>query len=46
LNLNAAFTFWLPTQVCYHDNSDRFCVSDGLKVEKSLFIGGGLSFLP
>jgi hypothetical protein len=46
LTLNGAFTFWIPSQLCYHDNSDRYCVEKGLKVQKSLFVGGGLSFLP
>jgi tetratricopeptide (TPR) repeat protein len=46
INLMASFTLWLPVQVCYHDNSDRYCISDGLKLEKSLFVGGGVYFLP
>jgi hypothetical protein len=46
IDLNVAFTFWIPRQLCFHDSNDRFCVTDGLKLQKSLFIGGGLSFLP
>jgi tetratricopeptide (TPR) repeat protein len=46
VSLSTAFTFWIPTQLCYHDGSDRYCVSSGLKTQHSLFVGAGLSFLP
>jgi hypothetical protein len=46
VSLDLAFTFWIPTQLCYHDSSDRYCVSDGLKTQHSLFMGAGVSFLP
>ena len=46
VGLNAAFTFWIPTQLCYHDSGDRYCVSKGLRTEKSLFVGAGVYFLP
>ena len=41
-----AFTFWLPSQICYHDGGDRFCVDEGLKSQHSLFFGAGVYFLP
>jgi hypothetical protein len=45
-SLHTAFQFWIPTQLCYHDGSDRYCVSHGLKTQHSLFVGAGVSFLP
>jgi hypothetical protein len=44
--LNAAFTFWLPQQLCYHNAGDHYCIDEGLKTEHSFFIGAGASFLP
>jgi tetratricopeptide (TPR) repeat protein len=44
--LNAAFEFWFPKQLCYHASGDRYCVSDGLDTQHSLFVGAGVSFLP
>jgi hypothetical protein len=46
IDLAMALTFWMPTQLCYHDDKSRFCSDQGLKTTKSFFIGGGLSFLP
>jgi hypothetical protein len=46
IDLNVAFTFWLPSEVCYHDSKNRYCVSDGLKMQQSLFVGGGVIILP
>jgi hypothetical protein len=46
IGVNAAFTFWLPRQLCYHDSGDRYCIDKGLHAEHSLFVGAGVSFLP
>ncbi|MET0386151.1 MAG: hypothetical protein ABW321_09350 [Polyangiales bacterium] len=46
VTLNAAFTFWLPQQLCYHGDGDRYCISEGLSSQRSLFVGAGVYFLP
>jgi tetratricopeptide (TPR) repeat protein len=46
IDLSLAFTFWFPIQLCYHDGKDSYCVDKGLDGMHSLFIGGGLQFLP
>ena len=46
VSLHTAFSFWIPTQLCYHDGSDRYCVTSGLKTQHSLYVGAGVSFLP
>jgi hypothetical protein len=46
VSLRTAFTFWIPTQLCYHDDGDRYCRTSGLKSQHSLFVGAGVSFLP
>ena len=55
LSATLAMTFWVPVQTCLHDSSDALCFDDGQTVRgdvfgtetiKSLFIGGGLTFLP
>ncbi len=46
IDLSMALTFWLPSELCYHDSKDTYCVTSGLKSQTSFFIGGGLSFLP
>jgi tetratricopeptide (TPR) repeat protein len=46
IDLSVAFTFWFPSQLCYHDGQDNYCTDKGLETMKSLFIGGGLTFLP
>jgi tetratricopeptide (TPR) repeat protein len=46
LNLAGALTFWLPTQDCLHDGSDRLCYDSELDSQTSLTVMGGLAFLP
>jgi tetratricopeptide (TPR) repeat protein len=46
VSLRTAFAFWIPTQLCYHDGGDRYCVTSGLKTQHSLYVGAGVSFLP
>jgi hypothetical protein len=46
LDLAAALTLWLPQQSCLHNGTDRLCVESGLKSQTSLWLGGGLIFLP
>jgi hypothetical protein len=46
IDLSFAFTFWFPQQLCYHDDEDRYCTDKGLETMHSLFIGGGVQFLP
>lgn len=46
IDLAMALTFWLPQQSCLHDEKDKLCFDSGLESQTSLFIGGGLSFLP
>lgn len=47
IDISLSYTFWLPQELCFHDDSDdEACVEDGLETNHSLFIGGGLSFLP
>jgi tetratricopeptide (TPR) repeat protein len=47
LDLSLGLTFWVPIQDCLHDNKDnRYCATEGLDMQTSFFIGGGLSFLP
>jgi hypothetical protein len=44
--LHSSFEIWLPKQLCYHASGDRYCLSDGLDTQYSLFVGAGVSFLP
>jgi len=46
IDLSMALTFWLPQQDCLHDDRNKLCTDTGLKSQTSLFIGGGLAFLP
>ena len=46
VSLRTAFTFWIPTQLCYHDGNDRYCGTSDLKTQHSLYVGAGVSFLP
>jgi tetratricopeptide (TPR) repeat protein len=46
IDLGMALTFWLPQQSCLHDEKDKLCFESGLDSQTSLFIGGGLAFLP
>jgi tetratricopeptide (TPR) repeat protein len=47
LDLSLGLTFWVPIQECLHDSEDsRFCSTEGLDMQTSFFIGGGVHFLP
>lgn len=46
LELASALTFWVPTQACYLEESDRVCYDSKLKTQTSLYFGAGLTFLP
>jgi tetratricopeptide (TPR) repeat protein len=45
-DLGVGLTLWLPQQSCLHNGSDHLCTNSGLKSQTSLFLGGGVSFLP
>lgn len=46
IDLAMALTFWLPTQACLHQSSDRLCADEAPDSQISYFIGAGLNFLP
>lgn len=46
VSINGQYTFWIPSQECFHDASDRLCYESGLTTLKSMYVGVGLNFLP
>jgi hypothetical protein len=46
VDLLLGLTLWLPQQSCLHNGQDRLCIDSGLKSQTSLYMGGGLVFLP
>lgn len=46
LTANLQYTFWFPTQQCFHDSSDKICYEDNLKTMTSFYMGLGFAILP